>query len=80
MTRAILSPVFFVKKLATIGFFFYHKGGEKPKGVKMKKCLLALAAVLMLAACGGYYKQGNCEYEFLFHKDISISKIIGSCR
>ena len=44
----------------------------------MKKCLLALAAVLMLSACGGYYKQGNCEYEFLFHKDISISKIIGN--
>ena len=44
----------------------------------MKKCLLALAAVLMLSACGGYYKQGNCEYEFLLHKDISISKIIGS--
>ncbi|MBR3511247.1 MAG: DUF4223 family protein [Alphaproteobacteria bacterium] len=44
----------------------------------MKKVLLALFAVLTLAACGGYYKQGNCEYEFLLHKDISISKIIGN--
>ncbi|MBR5904321.1 MAG: DUF4223 family protein [Alphaproteobacteria bacterium] len=45
----------------------------------MKKLILALFAVLTLASCGGYYKQGNCEYEFLLHKDISISRIIGSC-
>ena len=44
----------------------------------MKKALLALAAVLVLAACGGYYKSGNCEYEFFLHKYISISKIIGN--
>ncbi len=45
----------------------------------MKKVILALFAVTLLSACGGFYKSGNCEYEFLFHKDISISKIIGSC-
>jgi len=45
----------------------------------MKKMILALAAVLTLAACGGYYKSGNCEYEFFLHKDISFSKIINSC-
>ena len=44
----------------------------------MKKALLALFAVLTLAACTGSYKSGNCEYDFLLHKDISISKIIGN--
>jgi len=51
----------------------------KQRRLNMKKALLALAAVLMLSACGGYYRSGNCEYEFLLHKDISISKLIGSC-
>ncbi|MBN1281488.1 MAG: DUF4223 family protein [Alphaproteobacteria bacterium] len=45
----------------------------------MKKLLLVLFAVLTLAACTGSYKSGNCEYGFLFHKDISISRIIDSC-
>lgn len=45
----------------------------------MKKLILCLFAVLTLAACTGQYKSGNCEYEFWFHKDISISRIIGSC-
>ena len=45
----------------------------------MKKLVLALFAVLTLAACTGSYKSGNCEYDFLLHKDISISKWIGSC-
>ena len=44
----------------------------------MKKVMLALFAVLTLAACMGTYKQGNCEYDFLLHKDISISKLIGN--
>ena len=44
----------------------------------MKKALLALFAVLTLAACTGSYKSGNCEYDFLLHKDISISKWIGN--
>jgi len=51
----------------------------KPKGEQMKKIILALFAVLTLAACTGSYKSGNCEYDFLFHKDLSISKWIGSC-
>jgi hypothetical protein len=49
------------------------------KGDTMKKLILALFAVLTLAACTGSYKSGNCEYDFLLHKDISISKLIGSC-
>ena len=48
-----------------------------PKGENMKKIMLALFAVLTLSACTGSYKSGNCEYDFLLHKDISISKIIG---
>ena len=48
------------------------------KGDKMKKVLLAFFAVLTLVACTGSYKSGNCEYDFLLHKDISISKWIGS--
>ena len=53
--------------------------GKNLKGENMKKVLLALFAVLTLAACTGSYKSGNCEYDFLLHKDISISKWIGSC-
>ena len=48
------------------------------KGENMKKVILALFAVMTLAACTGSYKSGNCEYHFLLHKDISISKIIGN--
>ena len=59
----------------TITIVAKTKKGE----IIMKKLLLALFAVLTLASCGGYYKSGNCEYEFLFHKDISISKLINSC-
>lgn len=44
----------------------------------MKKIMLALFAVLTLSACMGHYKSGNCEYDFLLHKDISVSKIIGN--
>ncbi len=44
----------------------------------MKKVILALFAVMTLAACTGSYKSGNCEYDFLLHKDISISKMIGN--
>ena len=43
-----------------------------------EKALLALFAVMTLAACTGSYKSGNCEYDFLLHKDISVSKIIGN--
>lgn len=52
---------------------------KNTKGDTMKKLILALFAVLTLAACTGSYKSGNCEYDFLLHKDISISKLIGSC-
>ena len=56
-----------------INLYFFKK-----KENHMKKVMLALFAVLTLAACTGSYKQGNCEYDFLLHKDISISKWIGA--
>ncbi len=55
-------------------FFQTYIKGEST----MKKVMLALFAVMTLAACTGSYKSGNCEYDFLLHKDISISKIIGN--
>jgi hypothetical protein len=58
--------------------FLYNEPVLNTKGENMKKIMLALFAVLTLAACTGSYKSGNCEYDFLLHKDISISKIIGN--
>lgn len=60
-------------------FFLYHCVYRTTKKEKnMKKLILALFAVLTLSACMGHYKSGNCEYDFLLHKDISISKIVGN--
>ena len=59
-------------------FLYNHVVLFQQKGDTMKKVMLALFAVLTLAACTGSYKQGNCEYDFLLHKDISISKLIGN--
>jgi len=61
-------------------FLFFTINLVEQKGDTMKKLLLALFAVLTLAACTGSYHSGNCEYDFLLHKDISISRIIGSCK
>jgi hypothetical protein len=44
----------------------------------MKKAIIALFALTVLGACTGSYKSENCQYDFLFHKDISISRIIGN--
>lgn len=43
----------------------------------MKKAILALFAVVTLAACTGAYKQGNCEYHYLLHPQISITRLVG---
>lgn len=43
----------------------------------MKKALLALFAVLTLASCTGSYHQGNCDYDYLLHPAISITRLIG---
>ncbi|ENJ7143986.1 YhfL family protein [Escherichia coli] len=49
------------------------------------KCIFkisAIAAVLaFLSGCTGsvYNKEKNCDYDYLLHPAISISKIIGGC-
>ena len=65
-------------RLAYAVGFMYNFHVLLKKENHMKKVMLALFAVLTLAACTGSYKQGNCEYDFLLHKDISISKWIGA--
>lgn len=50
----------------------------------MKKIIKLAAITCMvsfLAGCTGqvYNKERNCSYHYLFHPDVSISKIIGGC-
>lgn len=50
----------------------------------MKKLIKfsSIAVVLaLLAGCSGsvYNKEKNCEYDYLLHPAISVSKIIGGC-
>jgi hypothetical protein len=46
----------------------------------MKKVIL-IALVLLVSGCTGavFNKPKNCEYHYLLHPAISISKIIGGC-
>ncbi len=46
----------------------------------MKKALLALVAVGVLGACTGSYKSGNCSYDFVLVKSLSLSGMIDSCK
>ena len=43
----------------------------------MKKLLLLGFALLTLGACTGSYNEGKCEYDYLLHPKISISRAIG---
>jgi len=43
----------------------------------MKKLLLLGFAVLTLAACTGAYKDGKCDYHYLLHPKISITRAVG---
>jgi len=37
-----------------------------------------LAFVLLTAAaCTGSYRQGNCDYDYLIHPQISITRLVG---
>lgn len=47
---------------------------------KMKVAILA-AVLATLTGCTGsvYNKEKNCDYDYLLHPAISISKIIGGC-
>ena len=43
----------------------------------MKKVILAAFAVLTLAACTGSYSEGKCNYDYLLHPALSITRIVG---
>ncbi|EJK3490050.1 DUF4223 family protein [Salmonella enterica] len=42
---------------------------------------LVAVAITVLSGCTGsvYNKQKDCDYDYLFHPAVSISKIIGGC-
>lgn len=55
-----------------------------PKRENMKNLLKigSVAVILaLLSGCSGsvYNKEKNCEYDYLLHPAISVSKIIGGC-
>lgn len=45
------------------------------------KVAIITASVAVLSGCTGsvYNKEKNCDYDYLLHPAISISKIIGGC-
>jgi hypothetical protein len=52
--------------------------------LSMKKIftgILVITAITVLSGCTGsvYNKSKNCDYDYLLHPAISISKIIGGC-
>ncbi|EMM5417298.1 DUF4223 family protein [Citrobacter amalonaticus] len=48
---------------------------------KIIKGILVITAITVLSGCTGsvYNKSKNCDYDYLLHPAISISKIIGGC-
>lgn len=48
---------------------------------KLIKFSIAAAVVTLLSGCTGsvYNKEKNCDYDYLLHPAVSISKIIGGC-
>jgi hypothetical protein len=57
---------------------FLYQGDNMSKVIKLS--LLAIA-ISVISGCTGsvYNKQKNCDYDYLLHPAISISKIIGGC-
>lgn len=55
-----------------------YQGDNMSKVIKFS--LLAIA-ISVISGCTGsvYNKQKNCDYDYLLHPAISISKIIGGC-
>jgi len=43
----------------------------------MKKVLLLGFAVFALAACTGSYRDGKCDYHYLLHPQISVTRLVG---
>jgi len=48
---------------------------------KLAKFSIAFAVITVLSGCTGsvYNKEKNCDYDYLLHPAVSISKIIGGC-
>ena len=48
---------------------------------KLMSFVLLGAVVATLSGCTGsiYNKEKNCDYDYLFHPAVSISKMIGGC-
>lgn len=48
---------------------------------KVIKLAILSAVVATLTGCTGsvYNKEKNCDYDYLLHPAVSISKIIGGC-
>ncbi|ORM69034.1 YhfL family protein [Pantoea rwandensis] len=48
---------------------------------KLVKFSMAAAVVAFLSGCTGsvYNKEKNCDYDYLLHPAISVSKMIGGC-
>lgn len=47
----------------------------------IKLAVIAYAATLLSGCITGhvYNKERNCSYDYLFHPDVSITKLIGGC-
>jgi len=43
----------------------------------MKKLLLLAIALGTLGACTGSYHDGKCDYHYLLHPQISITRLVG---
>ena len=48
---------------------------------KLLKITTIATTLALLSGCSGsvYNKEKNCEYDYLLHPAISVSKIIGGC-
>lgn len=48
---------------------------------KLFKTITIITGLTLLSGCTGsvYNKEKNCEYDYLLHPAISVSKIIGGC-
>ena len=43
----------------------------------MKKAMLLGFAVLTLGACTGSYREGKCDFDYILHPMISVTRIVG---
>lgn len=62
-------------------FYYLFTTKEKKKMKNILKISSIAVALALLSGCSGsvYNKEKNCEYDYLLHPAISVSKIIGGC-